>query len=102
MLPKQDWEPLCFSYSSLKALHHELVLPRRRDTQKLKKNILEVVFASEKFDKYIFGCDIVDAKTDHKLLESIFKKCLCHAPARLQRMLLRLQRYNFDISYKKV
>ena len=70
--------------------------------RKLKKKNLEIVFASEKCDKYIFGCDIVDTKTDHKLLESIFKKCLCHAPARLQRILLRLQRYNFDISYKKV
>ena len=49
------------------------------------------MFAGEKFDKYIFGRDVVHVATDHKPLEEIFKKSLCAAPARLQRMLLRLQ-----------
>jgi len=39
-------------------------------------------------------------QTDHKPLESIFKKSLLAAPCRLQRMLLRLQRYNLSVSYK--
>ena len=39
-------------------------------------------------------------ETDHKPLESIFKKSLLAAPCRLQRMLLRLQRYNLAVSYK--
>ena len=39
-------------------------------------------------------------ETDHKPLESIFKKSLLSAPCRLQRMLLRLQRYNLSVSYK--
>ena len=38
---------------------------------------------------------------DHKPLEEIFKRSLCDAPARLQRMLLRLQRYNLKVRYKK-
>ena len=50
------------------------------------------MFAYEKFDKYIFGRDVVNVETDYKPLEEIFKKSLCDAPARLQRMLLRLQR----------
>ena len=40
-------------------------------------------------------------ETDHKPLEEIFKKSLCDAPAKLQRMLLRLQRYNLDVRYKR-
>ena len=59
------------------------------------------MFACEKFDEYIFGRDVVRVETDHKPLEEIFKKSLCDAPARLQRMLLRLQRYNLEVKYKK-
>ncbi|KAK2551986.1 Retrovirus-related Pol polyprotein from transposon 297 [Acropora cervicornis] len=63
----------------------------------IEKELLAIVFTCEKFDKYIFGQDIVNVETDHKPLEEIFKKSLCDAPARLQRMLLRLQRYNLKV-----
>ena len=59
------------------------------------------MFACEKFNEYIFGRDVVRVETDHKPLEEIFKKSLCDAPAKLQRMLLRLQRYNLGVKYKK-
>ena len=67
----------------------------------IEKELLAIVFACEKFDEYIFGRDAVHVETDHKPLEEIFKKSLCDAPARLQRMLLRLQRYNLEVKYKK-
>ena len=54
----------------------------------IEKELLAIVFACEKFDDYIFGRDVVHVETDHKPLEEIFKKSLCDAPARLQRMLL--------------
>ena len=54
----------------------------------IEKELLAIVFACEKFDEYIFGRDVVHVETDHKPLEEIFKKSLCDAPARLQRMLL--------------
>ena len=41
------------------------------------------------------------AESDHKPLEAIFKKSLLSAPKRLQRMLLRLQCYEIEVSYKK-
>ena len=34
-------------------------------------------------------------------LETILKKALHKAPARLQRKMVRLQRYRFDVTYKK-
>ena len=40
--------------------------------------------------------------SDHKPLESIVKKLVSKAPARLQRMLLRLQRYNINPLQKPV
>jgi hypothetical protein len=42
----------------------------------------------------------VEVETDHKPLEAITKKHLSMAPPRLQRMLLRLQRYDFIAKYK--
>ena len=42
----------------------------------------------------------MDVESDHKPLEAISKKPLCHAPPRLQRMLLRLQKYDFTLKYK--
>ena len=63
--------------------------------------LLVIVFACEKFDAYIYGCDCVRVQTDHKPLESISRKELCTAPKRLQRMLLRLEKYSLDVTYLK-
>ena len=42
----------------------------------------------------------MEVETDHNPLEAITKKPLSMAPPRLQRMLLRLQRYDFTAKYK--
>ena len=67
----------------------------------IEKELLAIVFACERFDTYIYGRDIVTVESDHKLLEAIVLKALNSAPQRLQRMLLRLQKYNLEIKYKK-
>ena len=54
----------------------------------------------EKFETYVYYRKVI-VESDHKPLETIFKKSLLSAPKRLQRMLLRLQRYDFDVTYKK-
>ena len=38
---------------------------------------------------------------DHLPLQSIFNKNISKAPARIQRFMLRLQRYNFELHYIK-
>ena len=48
-----------------------------------------------------FGRGVVNFETGHKPLEEILKKSSCDAPARLQRMLLRLRRYNLKVRCKK-
>ena len=66
----------------------------------IEKELLAIVFACQHFDAYIFGRQTVHVETDHKPLVSIVKKPLHKAPSRLQRMLLKLQRYSLTIKYK--
>ena len=74
------------------------------DTEKryaqIEKECLAIVFACEKFQYYILGKESVCVESDHKPLEAIFKKSLLAAPKRLQRMLLRLQRFDLSVRYK--
>ena len=64
----------------------------------IEKELNSVQFAFERFHTYVYGRH-VQVQTDHKPLLSIHKKALGAAPKRLQRMLLRLQRYNFDLCF---
>ena len=66
----------------------------------IEKECLAIVFACSKFSQYITRREEITVESDHKPLQSIFKKSLLAAPSRLQRMLLRLQRYNLDVQYK--
>lgn len=65
----------------------------------IEKEMLAVVFSLERFDHYAYG-RLVTVHSDHKPLEVISRKPLLVAPKRLQRMLLRLQRYDYEIQYK--
>ena len=53
------------------------------------KELLAILFGVERFEQCVYGRHI-EIETDHKPLESIFKKSLLSAPKRLQRMMLRL------------
>jgi hypothetical protein len=58
----------------------------------IDKELLAIVFGCEYFHSYVYGRPIA-VQTDHKPLLSIIKKPLQKASPRLQRLLLRLQRY---------
>ncbi|XP_059056153.1 uncharacterized protein K02A2.6-like [Achroia grisella] len=66
----------------------------------IEKELLAIVYALERFHQYIFGRKNVVVETDHKPLEALFNKSLNSVPARLQRMMLRAQAYNFKVIYK--
>ena len=46
----------------------------------IEKELLAIVFASEKFYQYVYGRDKVHVQSDHKPLEVIFKRPLVTAP----------------------
>lgn len=66
----------------------------------IEKEMLAMVFGLEKFERYVYGRKVL-IETDHQPLVTIHKKSLLSAPKRLQRMLLRMQKYEFNVVYKK-
>ena len=67
----------------------------------IEKELLAIVYGCTKFHRYVYGTK-VKVQTYHKPLEALFKKPLFQAPQRLQRMMLRLQRYDLQMEYKPI
>lgn len=64
----------------------------------IERELLAILWGTQKFHTYLCGRNVI-VETDHKPLESLFKKPLNEAPPRLQRMLLKLTRYDLDVRY---
>ena len=90
---KQNGQPISFASKSL--------TPTEQNYAQIEKEMLAIVFGCERFNQYIYGRDVINVETDHKPLVSIMKKSLLAAPKRLQRMMLRLDKYNLNVGYKK-
>ena len=69
-----------------------------RNYAQIEKEMLAIVFGTNKFHQYIYGKQVL-VETDHKPLESLFKKPLSKAPQRIQRMMLRVQHYDLKVNY---
>ena len=62
--------------------------------------MLAITFGCERLHEYIYGKKSVTVNTDHKPLEFILQKPLYQAPLRLQRMILKIQKYCVAVKYK--
>ena len=87
-----DLQPV--AYTSCK------LCPNEELWAQIEKECLAIVSACNKWDLWIYGRE-VNVQTDHQPLETIFKKPLHSAPRHLQKMMMRLQRYNIRVAYKK-
>ena len=85
----QQGKPVAYASRSLS--------PSESNYAQIEKELLAIVLACEKFHQFIYGTTKV--QSDHKPLETIFTKPLCSVPPRLQRMLLRLQKYDLSVKY---
>ena len=87
----QDNKPIAFASKAL------------TETEKryanIERELLAVVFGCERFNTYVYGKHFT-VESDHKPLEQIQKKSLASTPPRLQRMMLRLQKYDMNIVYR--
>ena len=85
-----DWHPIAFASRSLTT--------SEKNYCQLEKETLSIVFACSKFHDYLYGHNF-DVYNDHLPLKPIFEKSIIKSPPRIQRFLLRLQRYNFKMHY---
>uniref|UniRef100_A0A8C7WXQ6 Gypsy retrotransposon integrase-like protein 1 n=1 Tax=Oryzias sinensis TaxID=183150 RepID=A0A8C7WXQ6_9TELE len=73
------------------------------DTQSRYSNIeremLAIVYGIQRYHTYLYGKGFI-VITDHKPLVTICRKPLHAAPPRLQRMLVQVQGYNFEVMYR--
>lgn len=74
--------------------------PTEQKYAQIEKEMLAVVFGCEKFHKLLYGRQNFTVESDHKPLESILKKAIHKAPLRIQRMMLKLQPYEFTLVHK--
>ena len=64
----------------------------------IERECLSVCFGLEKFHTYVYGRHII-VQYDHKPLEMIQRKPIHAAPPKLQCILLKLQKYDYNIQY---
>ena len=64
----------------------------------IERMLLAVVCGCEKLHSYLYGRSFV-VKTEHRSLKQILEKNLMQAPPRLQRMMWRLQPYDYDVKF---
>ncbi len=86
----QDGRPIAYASKSL--------TPAEINYAQIEKELFAILHGCKRFHQYVYGRS-VNVETDHKPLVSIMSKPLFAAPARLQRMLLQLQRYDLDVQY---
>lgn len=87
----QDQAPVAYASKSL--------TETQQGYAQIEKKMLAIVFGCQRFHQYLYGKHFI-VETDHKPLETIFKKPLNQCPLRLQRLRISLQFYNFTVKYK--
>ena len=86
----QDGRPIAFASKSL--------TQSEQNYAQIEKEMYGILFGCKHFHQYLYGRE-VKVETDHKPLVPIMKKPLHSAPARLQRMLMYLQKYHLDVHF---
>ena len=82
----QDDQPVCFSSHTLNSTE--------KNYAQIEKECLAIVSCMDKWHQYLYGKRYIMVHTDHQPLETIFKKPVSNAPRRLQRMMLKLQKFS--------
>ncbi|GBO09304.1 Retrovirus-related Pol polyprotein from transposon 17.6 [Araneus ventricosus] len=64
----------------------------------IEKELLAIVFSFEKYHNFIYGHKVI-VQSDHRPLMAIVKKPMHKISSRMQRMVLKLLKYDFEINY---
>ena len=84
---EEDWAPVAYGSRSLTR--------SERNYAQIEKESLAILFGCNKFNDHLYGVHFT-VESDHQPLQSIFKRSIVCAPQRIQRFLLRLQKYDFE------
>ena len=87
----QDGKPVAFASKSLSNA--------QSNYSNIERETLALVFGITRFHTYLFGKEFT-VITDHRPLETIWKKPLRSAPPRLQRLLIKVQGYRCQVKYR--
>jgi hypothetical protein len=85
-----EWKPIAFASRAMTQCEQHYA--------QIEKETLAIVFACERFHEYTYGKRVI-VRSDHKPLKAIFSKPLNKAPPRIQRFLLRLQKYDLRVEF---
>ena len=88
----QNGHPIAYASKSLNKCEQNYA--------QIEKEMAAIVFGATKFHKYIYAKGPIHVETDHRPLESIFKKPLSQMSPRIQRIMLKVQKYNLKVQYK--
>lgn len=88
----QDGLPVAYASKALSSTQQSYA--------QIEKELLAVLYGCEQFNQFVYGTHFT-VESDHLPLISIVKKSIESCSPRLQRMLIKLQKYDFDLIYKK-
>ena len=89
-LHEETWQPVAYASRALTSAEVNYA--------QIEKELLASTYACERFHQYVYG-QAVEVETDHKPLVAIMSKPLTDCPMRIQRMLIRLQKYDVKMMY---
>ncbi|KAE8291509.1 Retrovirus-related Pol polyprotein from transposon 17.6 Protease [Larimichthys crocea] len=87
----EDWKPVAYASRTMTSAECRYA--------QIEKECLGLVYGFQKFHGYVYGLPKFVAETDHKPLIAIIKKNLGEMSPRIQRLMMKLQRYDFDLIY---
>lgn len=87
----QGWKPVAFSFRTMTQSECRYA--------QIEKECLGLVFGFERFHDYVYGLPSFTAETDHKPLIAIIRKNLNEMSPRIQRLMMRLQQYDFELMH---
>lgn len=86
----QEGRPVCYSSRSLSQAE--------QNYSNIECELLATSWSLERFHHFMYGKPVI-IETDHKPVESIWKKTIAAASPRLQRLLLRMSKYDTEVKY---
>ncbi|XP_063055929.1 uncharacterized protein K02A2.6-like [Engraulis encrasicolus] len=86
-----SWQPVAYASRSMTKTETKYA--------QIEKECLGLAYGLEKFHCYVYGLPSFTVETDHRPLVSIIKKNLNEMSPRIQRLIMKLQRYDFELIY---